>query len=379
MRKTVRAIASCSLAAAASQSVLAADAAPDRKSATPSLGEIIAASGITMNGYIDTAYSYLNSTGSFSSGVPSRVFDTEPSSFNLHQTAFIAAYQPKEGFGGLVNLTAGRDARVIKAFDTTTDDFDVTQAFVQYAHRRLTIIAGKYVTLVGAEVINPTANVNYSRSILFGYATPYTHTGVRLAYSLNDQLNLIVGLNNGWDQLKDANKQKTVEAGLSYTPVKAFILSVQGYTGTEHVAGFTDTVQGRRNLLDVVATYNATRQLGFVLNYDYGDQDNVTSLVDGTRIKAKWSGVAAYVNYAFSDQWRISLRGEYFDDSDGYRTGVIQKWQEGTITVAYLPTTHAEVRGESRWDRSDNHTFAQSDGSAKRDQGSLSVEVILKF
>jgi len=52
---------------------------------------------------------------------------------------------------------------------------------VQYAHGPLTIIGGKFVTLAGAEVINSTLDTNYSRSILFGYAIPFSHTGARSA------------------------------------------------------------------------------------------------------------------------------------------------------------------------------------------------------
>src|SRR5438105_12419766 len=204
----------------------AAKSAEPAKPTAPSLTDVLTASGIDLHGYLDTAYSYLSGTGIFRSGVADRVFDTEPNSFNLHQAALTVDYQPKEGFGGLVNLTAGRDARVIASAGEATSNFDVTQAFVQYAHGPLTIIGGKFVTLAGAEVINSTQDTNYSRSILFGYAIPFSHTGARLTYAASDQLSLIVGVNNGWDQLQDANKQKTAELGVSYTPSKVFSLGV---------------------------------------------------------------------------------------------------------------------------------------------------------
>lgn len=348
---------------------------------TPKLSEVLAASDVALNGYIDAAYSYLNGGGQFTSGVADRVFDTEPDAFNLHQVALTAAYQPKEGFGGYVNLTAGRDARVIKSYDTTTNDFDLTQAFMQYAHGPMTLIAGKFVTLAGAEFINSSANMNYSRSILFGYAIPFTHTGVRATFAANDTLTFMLGVNNGWDQLKDANQQKTLELGVLYTPVKALSLTLQGYSGTEQANGFTDPVGGRRDLVDLVATYNATSQLSLVLNLDYGDQDNATSLVAGSRINATWEGAAAYVNYTVNDQWRLSVRGEYFDDKDGYRTGVIQKWKEATATLAYLPTKNFEIRGEVRGDWSDGDNFVDSvdRGAVKRDQASVGLEGIFKF
>ena len=235
------------------------------KPATPagaSLKDVLTTSGIDVHGYVDAAYSYLSGSGLFTSGVADRVFDTEPNSFNLHQAALTVDYLPKEGFGGLVNLTAGRDARIIASAGESTSNFDVTQAFVQYAHGPLTIIGGKYVTLAGAEVINSTTDTNYSRSILFGYAIPFAHTGVRLTYSASDQVNIIVGVNNGWDQLQDQNKQKTAELGVAFTPNKMFSLAVQGYSGVENTS---TTTHGRRDLIDAVGTYNATSQLTFIL------------------------------------------------------------------------------------------------------------------
>ena len=340
----------------------AAKPAEPAKPTAPSLTDVLTASGIDLHGYVDAAYSYLSGTGTFTSGVADRVFDTEPNSFNLHQAALIIDYQPKEGFGGLVNLTADRDARVIAAAGEATSNFDVTQAFVQYARGPLTIIGGKFVTLAGAEVINSTQDTNYSRSILFGYAIPFTHTGARLTYATSDQVTLIVGVNNGWDQLQDANKQKTAELGISFTPNKVFSLAVQGYSGVEQLSAGTFIgagTHGVRSLVDAVGTYNASSQLTFILNVDWGQQENFTSLVDGTSIKAKWDGAAGYVNYQLNDQWRLSVRAEYFDDKDGYRTGVVQKWKEATLTLAYLPTKSIELRAEVRGDKSDSSVFVK--------------------
>jgi len=368
----------------------AAKSAEPAKPAAPSLTDVLTASGVDLHGYVDAAYSYLSGMGIFASGVADRVFDTEPNSFNLHQAALTIDYQPKEGFGGLVNLTAGRDARIIASVGETTSNFDVTQAFVQYAHGPLTIIGGKFVTLAGAEVINSTQDTNYSRSILFGYAIPFSHTGARLTYAASDQLSVIVGVNNGWDQLQDANKQKTGELGVSFTPTKLFSLTVQGYSGVEQVSGgaFVGAgIHGLRTLVDAVGTYNATSQLTFILNVDWGQQENVTSLVDGTSIKARWDGAAAYANYQVNDQWRLSVRAEYFDDKDGYRTGVIQKWKEATLTLAYLPTKFIELRGEVRGDKSDSNAFVKdaaffsgvAGAGVTDNQTSLGLEAVYKF
>ena len=263
--------------------------------------------------------------------------------------------------------------------------FDLTQAYFHYATGPLMVIAGKYVTLAGAEVIKGPSNTNLSRSILFGYAIPFSHTGVRATYKVNDMVSVIAGMNNGWDNAKDTNKSKTLELGLSWAPTTAFALAAQGYSGKEQVTNYPlSLAQGTRNLLDLVATINATDQLTFIFNYDRGSQENAT-LLNATTGTAKWDGWAGYANFQISEKWRLSLRGEIFNDKDGYRSAtealatVGQKWKEATLTAAYLPAKNVELRAEVRKDSSNQLVFMQSDGTAKKNQNSLGLEAIYKF
>jgi len=372
----------------------AAQADESAPSAAPSLADVLASSGITASGYVELSYEYLSGLGSFASGTADRVFDARHDSFTLHQAALTLARQPKEGFGVLVNLTAGQDAPIIKSYPNTGGaDFDVTQAYVQYAAGPLTLIGGKFVTLAGAETINPTTDTNFSRSILFGYAIPFTHTGLRASYALGEQLSVTLGLNNGWDQVSDANSQKTLEYGLTFTPAKTVSLTVDGYLGREPV-GIVNNVPtaagGQRLLADLVASWSVTDKITLVGNFDYGEQKDDSA---GAAIpKYTWDGTALYFNYAVTEQWSASLRGEFFDDKDGYRTGVLdgagrgQKWRELTLTVAYAPTKSLLLRFEGRYDKSGvADAFvagADGGGSAVRfndQQSSVAVEAVYRF
>ena len=382
----------------ASPTIVLADSTPAAPATAPTLSDVLTASNIAITGYLDTGYTNLDSTGLFTSGMPNaqgqyasggatRVFDAPGaapgrnfSSFNLNQAALTVAMQPKEGFGGLVNITAGQDASTIASYGETSNNFDLTQAFGSYATGPLTVIAGKFVTLAGAEVIASPSDTNYSRSILFGYAIPFTHTGVRATYALSDTVSLIAGVNNGWDQVSALTSGKTVELGVTATPIKMLSLAGTYYGGNElTTTPFVGGVSGMRNLYDLVATLTATSQLSFVLNYDYANQENATLLPTGMIGTATWDGVAAYANYQVNDQWRVSLRGEYFNDQDGFRTGIAQKWKEGTLTLAYMPTAHVELRGELRQDQSNQAAFLNSSGQGSDSQTSESVEAIYKF
>ncbi len=346
---------------------------PDKPS-VPSLGAIMGAAGISVTGYIDTSYTYLSGSGQFTGGVANRVYDRERNSFNLNMVDVTVSSLPTEGFGGLVDLNFGSDANVNASTGTGgADEFDVQAAYVHYASGPLMMIAGKFATLAGAELIKGPANLNYSRSILFGVG-PFTHTGVRATYAVGDKLSLMVGVNNGWDVLKDSASEtrKTLELGVSMTPFKPLAIAASAYVGKEPGAV---TVVGARTLFDVVATYTATDALSFVLNYDYASQEDAVVVGE----KAEWSGVAGYINYKFSDQWRVALRAETFDDKDGFRTGVVQTWDEATFTLAYMPTANVELRGEVRADQSDQQSFLQPDGTAEDTQNSIALQAIYKF
>ena len=76
-----------------------------------------------------------------------------------------------------------------------------------------------------------------------------------------------------------------------------------------------------------------------------------------TPIRPPGAAIAGYVNYAFNDQWRVSTRIEYFDDKDGFNTGVEQHLWEGTVTFGYSPAKSFELRGEFRYDSSQDAGF----------------------
>ncbi|MHB8743763.1 MAG: outer membrane beta-barrel protein [Sulfuricaulis sp.] len=352
----------------------------------PTLGDVLQASGISVDGYFDVSHNDLSTSPGSNTY---RVFDTERRGFNLQMLDLRASSLPADGFGGLAELNYGSDAQVIHSFGTngftgtpaTTSSFDVSQAYMQYATGPFSVQAGKFVTLAGAEVIRSPDDTNFSRSYLFGYAIPFTHTGVRGNYAPSDAYKFTLGFNNGWDvarksgEVAAANGQTangaTTELGVSATPAKWVSLSGAYYNGSESIG---TTTPGIRDVLDLVATFNVTDALNFVLNYDNGKQEHGTS----SGGDAKWNGVAGYANYQFTDQWRLSFRTEKFDDKNGYRTGTTQTLKENTLTVAYIPAKSMELRAEYRKDKSDKNVFTDN-GNLKATQNSIGLEALYKF
>lgn len=359
MKINLKLLSALSLLAAAS----AAMADDEKPAPTPgSLAAALDKSGITATGYVSGTYVYSNGDGF------GHQFDATHDSFQLNQAALTIAYQPKEGFGALVNVIGGSDANLLPPGGS---DVVIPQAFVQYAGGPVTIMAGRLLTLAGAEVIAPSGNTNVSRSLLF-FAEPLTHTGVRVTIAPSEIFGFTLGVNNGWNQTSlHGASAKTGEFGLSLTPSKAFALTAQAYFGKEESPdAFGVPFDQQRRLIDLVATFNVTDALSFVLSYDNGKQD----IGSGS---ASWSGIAAYANIAFSEMARLSVRVEDFKDDDGFMFGAPDnKVKEGTVTLGISPVKSFEFRAELRYDKSNADIFA---GGTKDTQTEVALEALYKF
>jgi hypothetical protein len=58
----------------------------------------------------------------------------------------------------------------------------IQQAYLTATKDKLTFDFGKFVTPLGAEVIETKDNWNYTRGLLFTWAIPFTHLGARATY-----------------------------------------------------------------------------------------------------------------------------------------------------------------------------------------------------
>jgi hypothetical protein len=343
---------------------------------------------LQVSGFADAGYTSASIASAVGtpggSTISARVFDTLNQQIQFHNFNLQVAYGGP--IGGKVEASFGDDANVINSYPKSVfangTSIDLTQAYLSLTSGQFTGIVGKFETLAGAEVIESPSDLNFSRSILFGFAVPFTHTGGRLTWAMNSNLSFIAGVNMGWDtttQEKNSpfvypdTNSLTIEGGAAWNPSKAFGMTIQGYTGQvqEGLAvalptfpvNFTPLAPARpnRSVIDTVLTYHMTPSLTFVLNGDLGQQTN-SVVLDNTGTPfgygtGTWSGVAGYANYAINTMWSATLRAEYFADYGGLRTGISQRWAEATATLQYMPNSNVILRGELRGDKSNQNYF----------------------
>jgi hypothetical protein len=336
------------------------------------------------SGYIDASYTHNNRLNNI------RVFDHLRQGIVLNQIGLTLKSAPTKGLGGNFTVIGGNDANITSSFgsglgsDTGTSGgnadrkFDIEQAFLTYAQGPYTITGGKFVTFAGQEVIDPTGNWNYSRSILFG-AIPFTHTGARLTYNNSKMWNATIGVNNGWDQVTSSNDDHTIEAQIALMPSDKLSIYANGYFGNALADGFTGSANGQRSLVDLVASYTLSPQTTIAVNYDDFTQKNASTVDASGNDKAKYNGFAGYIHHVINPKWGVTLRAETFDDKDGYHTGTIQRLSEETLTLSYIPAKNTEIRLEGRQDQSNQQTFTTEDGGTSKNGSTVGAEVIVKF
>lgn len=127
----------------------------------------------------------------------------------------------------------------------------------------LTVDAGKFVTPAGAEVIETQDNWNYSRSLLFAWAIPYYHAGVRASYAVNDKVTATGFVLNGWNNVKDNNASKSVAAQVVVAPTDRVSLAATWMGGAEQTA-----VDGWRHMVDAIVNVTLTPRVKLQLNAD---------------------------------------------------------------------------------------------------------------
>jgi len=207
---------------------------------------------------------------------------------------------------------------------------------------------GKFVTPHGAEVIETRDNWNYSRGLLFTWAIPFYHFGMRAKYAFNDKVAVTGFLVNGWNSIVDNNTGKTVGVGVAWNPTKKIGI-IQNYMAGPEQVGVNSNW---RQLSDTVVTLAATDRLSLIFNYDYG-HDRIA----GLNTPVNWSGVAGYIRYSLGNRNALITRYEYYNDTDGFTTGTAQHLQEVTGTFEHVIAKRLLTRFEYRHDFSNRPTY----------------------
>jgi hypothetical protein len=299
----------------------------------------------------DTYYAYNGNEPSSGKNVL-RNFDENDNQFSgsYFEIAFEQVPTEKRRLGFRTDIGFGPTATWVNS----TDPDDGALKYLQQAYvsvlapvgRGLQIDVGKFNTPIGAEPTETAYNWNYSRSLLFSWAAPYYHLGMRASLPLSDTVSVSGYLINGWNNAQDNNRGKTGAATVSWKVTPALTLSQAWMGGPEGPNG----AAGWRNLYDTIATWTVNPRLTLMTNIDIG-RDTVGG------VTTAWQGIAGYGRVVVLPSWALASRFEVFEDRDGFMTGTAQTIQEITLTSEHTIVKGLALRVEYRRDWSDEDFF----------------------
>ncbi|MDZ4733560.1 MAG: outer membrane beta-barrel protein [Nitrospirota bacterium] len=360
-----------------------------------------------------------------------RIFDTQANSFSPNLAQVVLERPARAGgsamdrVGFRTRLSFGSNARFSRArtnfqpgvADNEVDPQELYAEYLAPIGNGLLLQAGKMHTLIGYEVINSWENPNFSRTFMFGLAQAFTETGIRATYQFNPMVTATVGLINGWDNIEDNNRGKTVVWLVALTPHERFGVNFFGSYGAEQtnspgVGPATPAAPGadpsaKRLVAGAIITAKVTDSDTIILEPYYGNESNASGarLAAGHSPNARWNGLGAYHIHDFNDEWSTRIRGEIFEDAGGARTcagavnfqggtntcfgtpvtvpatfggGLAQTLWEVTGTLQYKPAPALITRVEFRYDKSDKSVFLQG-SEASNNQQTLSFQVVYLF
>ena len=307
-------------------------------------------SRFTISGWVEGGF-----TGNFNSPADhqnfGRLFDDRSNEPLLNQAVitFERALDPKAtGFdwGFKAQVMYGTDARFIhsmglldKALKTKYQQLDVVEAYLNLHFAALTsggvdVKIGKFVTLEGAETIDPRANIFYSHSYIFNFGIPFNHTGIMTTTHLTKVVDLYAGITRGVNtSLQDNNSSPAFHGGigLNFNEGKFVVLA------TTHIGPETaGNNRSQRYLNDITATWKVTDKFTSItdLNYIYDAAAN-----------AQGYGLAQYFTYAFNDKVSAGVRAEVWRDEKGFYVTSFANTHDPVNALRGLPVTDVRTVG----------------------------------
>ena len=300
--------------------------------------------------------------------------------------------------GGRVDLLYGTDFLYTVAAGLDSDwnsnryyGLAMPQLYAEVGSQALNVKFGHFYTLIGYEVVPAIGNFFYTHAYTMQYGEPFTHTGVLGTWNPNDQLSIIGGITNGWDNW-DVGLPAPGNPGPGQTSNAAFLgavtfsssdgsqaLTVACSSGNEANGATTGLggvpLIGNRTVTSVVYTNEFTDKLTYVYQSDFGYNAyagdpglgyyQTQGQQDGS---AYWYGANQYLFYNFTDYLIGGMRLEWFRDNNGTRVvsglrdgspggiaandgaGYAGNFWEVTWGLNYLIGNNLVIRPELRYD-----------------------------
>ncbi|NDE18363.1 hypothetical protein EBZ80_25955, partial [bacterium] len=377
--------------------------------------------GIKLSGYVDAGYSYNFTGSSLSSSTVNGRFGTDTAQkgdFNLYavklalEKALTSENKAQAGFR--TDVMIGEDATYLANRDQNggglaNDDQNSNALFLEQAYVSIRapvgngwdFKVGKFVSILGYEVIERPANMNITYGLLW-QQYPLYYIGVLSSYKFDDYLDAKLGVVNGSNS---DNNTTTLGNGDGCAVLAALNVTAPGGNANwsnnfQYSTNPENDTSIDANASTIVraadgSTYGYASNSGRMFIYNswgnwspkFADDklllafDSVLGNYSSNLAATTWYGAGAYTKYQFNDWFYLAGRGEYIGSnnagkfgsqgavnstaSDGHNTG--NNLWEWTLTAGFNVIDNLLIRAEYRLDWG-----SQSVGGSAANAGSAS-------
>ena len=277
----------------------------------------------------------------------------------------------------------------------------------------LAISFGRFDTPYGYERHDAALNFTATTSELTRFGKPQSYTGFQAAYSFAPWLDVVGWIANQWENettengFQDNNSAKSFGGRLGVTPFQGdqwLNFGIGGWLGPER----DEDTRHNRWIIDADVTWSPTPRLVFIGELVYGGEAKVSFRRRGIPYAGasvenrdvNWFALYALAHYDVTRWLGMTFRYGYFDDYQGWRTGVGQTLQSFTFTPAVhlsrlipelrplgvtyartrMPLDWVDVRLEYRLDTSNKNVFSNAKpGIPVTSADKTAQEVTLQF
>jgi hypothetical protein len=176
-------------------------------------------------------------------------------------------------------------------------------------NNHLWLDAGIFEAHIGFESVISANNWTLTRSLV-AESVPYYLAGAKLTWNPNPQWELAALVLNGWQRIRRVPGSSLPSFGTqaAYTFNEKARLNWSTFIGTDD----PDEIRRMRYFNNLYGQFQFTEKFGLIAGVDVGLQQTAK----GSSAYDLWLGTVLIARYAFSKQWAMALRGEYYADSE---------------------------------------------------------------
>jgi hypothetical protein len=242
--------------------------------------------------------------------------------------------------------------------------FEANAGIALNSKSNLWLDAGIFGSHIGFESAISIDNWTLTRSLL-AENSPYFETGARLTFTPTEKWEFAGLILNGWQRIQrvEGNSMPSFGTQLKFSPNEHFLINWSTFIGTTD----PDSTRRMRYFNNFYGQFQLTEKIGLIAGFDLGLQQKEKNSMEYDT----WLSPVIIGQYAFHQNWKAAIRGEYYLDQKGIIISTESPNEFKTaglsLNLDYSPIPNIACRIEGRWLKSKDEIFETPESFRNQD------------